>query len=85
MTVPNDSMYESDSPGREGLTGFTSWVLLFELGDIIDPTVDNDPAQSSVQWHSMMAAGKLGESNQQSLSLLCLATSSPLHFCPFGS
>ena len=84
MTVSNASVYESGSPWRSRLTGFTSWVLFFELGDIVDSTVDNDPAESMVQWNRITAVGRLGETNQQSLSLLCLATSSPRSFCSFG-
>lgn len=81
----NGSDYESDPPRRRGLTGFASRVLLFELGDIVDSTVDNDPVQSSVQWDRLTVAGKSKANNQQSLSLLCLPTSWPLNFCSFGS
>lgn len=47
----NGSVYESDIPGRRGSTVFASWVILFELGNIVNSTVDDDPVQWSVQWN----------------------------------
>lgn len=59
-------------------------MFLFELGDVVGSTVDNDPVQLSIQCDRTTATGKLRGNNQQSLSLLCLATSSPLNCCSFG-
>ena len=59
MTVSNSSVYKTDSAWHTRLTGLSSRVLLFEFGDIVDPAVENDPIDSSVQWNVNIVAGKL--------------------------
>ena len=64
--------------------GLPAWMFFFEFRDIVGATMDNYPVfilQSAVGLH----VEEQKKSNQQSLSLLCLATSSPLHFPSFGS
>ena len=64
--------------------GLPAWMFFFEFRDIIGTTMDDYPI-----YFLELAVGQCVEeekkSNQQSLSLLCLATSSPLHFFSFGS
>jgi hypothetical protein len=57
-------------------------MFLFELRDIVGSAMNDDPVQSICK-SGQRSNGE--ETNQQSLSLLCLATSSPLHFFSFGS
>ena len=58
-------------------------MFFFEFRDIVGTTMDDYPV-----YIPQLAVGQCEEekkSNQQSLSLLCLATSSPLHFFSFGN
>ena len=59
-------------------------MFFFEFRDIVGTTMDDYPV-----YILQLAVGQCVEdeqkSNQQSLLLLCLATSSPLHFFCFGS
>lgn len=81
---PPGTMFHDSKLCPRGKNHSEETHLVFELGDIVGSTVDDDPVHSNVQWDRITAASKLGGNNQQSLSLLCLATSSPLNFCSFG-
>ena len=59
-------------------------MFFLEFCDIVGTAMDDYPVYVPQLAVGQCIEGKR-KSDQQSLSLLCLATSSPLHFFSFGS